>query len=103
MVSLIRRAVKLGAAGVSVDADDIKNAFKIGYAKIKNIGEAFERYRVGSLDEIGTRDGNRYHVMIQDPSDHLTWFEINEFCDISGHDLDDFVLRLKFGLLDGAA
>lgn len=41
--------------------------------------------------------------MIQDPSDHLTWFEINEFCDVSGHDLDEFVLRLKFGLLDGPA
>jgi hypothetical protein len=63
--------------------------------------EALDRYRVGTVDEVGTRDGNKYHVMIHDPSDHLTWFEINEFCDVSGHDLDDFVLRLKFGLLDG--
>jgi hypothetical protein len=103
MVSLIRRAIKLRATSVSVDVDDVKNVFKIGYTKIKKIGEALDRYRVGSVDEVGTRDGNRYHVMIQDPSDHLTWFEINEFCEVSGHDLDEFVLRLKFGLLDGPA
>jgi hypothetical protein len=103
MVTLIRRAVKLNASSVSVDVDDVRSAFKIGYTKIKKIGEALDRYRVGSVDEVGTRDGNKYHVMIQDPSDHLTWFEINEFCDVSGHDLGDFVVRLKFGLLDGPA
>jgi hypothetical protein len=103
MVSVIRRAVKLDASSVSVDVDDVRNAFNIGYTKIKKMGEALDRYRIGTVDEVGTLDGNKYHVTIYDPSDHLTWFEINEFCDASGHDLDDFVLRLKFGLLDGPA
>jgi hypothetical protein len=71
------------------------------YEDQEKMDEALDRYRVGTVDEVGTRDGNKYHVMVQDPSDHLTWFEINVFCDVSGHDLDDFVLRLKFGLLDG--
>ncbi|MGH6703916.1 MAG: hypothetical protein ACRECG_11025 [Bradyrhizobium sp.] len=101
MVSVIRRAVKLNASSASIDVDDVKNAFKIGYSKIKRMGEALDRYRVGTVDEVSTQDGNKCHVIVYDPSDHLTWFEINEFCDVAGHDLDDFVLRLKFGLLDG--
>jgi hypothetical protein len=101
MASVIRRAIKLGAPRVSVDANDIRNAFKIGAGKIKAMGEALSRYGVGTLDETGTKDGDKYHVMIGDPADHLTWLDINEFCETSGHDLDEFVFRLRFGLLDG--
>ena len=40
--------------------------------------------------------------MLMDPSEYLTWFDIAQFCEASSHDIDDFVLRLKFGILDGA-
>jgi hypothetical protein len=38
--------------------------------------------------------------MISEPSDYVTWADIVRFCENSQHDLDDFVLHLKFGLLD---
>lgn len=60
MVSVIRRAVKLDASSMSVDVDDVRNAFNIGYTKIKKMGEALDRYRIGTVDEVGTRDGNKY-------------------------------------------
>ncbi len=101
MASVIRRAFKLKRASVCVHVDDIKSAFKIGHAKIKSLGDALKRYGVGSVDLAATiNDRDEPHVMLRDPSDYVTWSDIVQFCTASGHDLDDFVLRLKFGLLD---
>ncbi len=81
--------------------DDVKSAFGIGLSRIKALGAALERYQVGAVDLAATaNDEDEYHVILQDPSDFVTWVDIVEFCDKSGRDLDDFVLRLNFGLFD---
>ena len=105
MAGVIRRAIKLDTKSdtVCVHVDDIKGAFKMGHSKIKTIGDALQRYGVGSVDLAGTiNDRDEPHVMLMDPSEYLTWFDIAQFCEASSHDIDDFVLRLKFGILDGA-
>lgn len=103
MLSIIRRAMKLNLheGSVCVHVDDVKSAFGIGHTRIKSLGAALARYQVGSIDLAGTvNDEDEYHVILQEPSEYLTWADIVEFCDKSGRDLDDFVLRLKFDLLD---
>lgn len=103
MASVIRRAVKLNPKGdsVCVHVDDIKSAFKVGHTKIKSLGDALERYGVGCVDLAGTiNDRDEPHVMLRNPSDYVTWFDIAQFCTASGQDLNEFVLRLKFSLLD---
>jgi hypothetical protein len=103
MVSVIRRAMKLNLhdGRVCVHVDDIKSAFGIGHTRIKSLGAAPSRYGVGSVDLAGAaNDEDEPHVMLEDPSDYVTWADIVQFCDKSGCDLDDFVLRLKFDLLD---
>ncbi|MCP3018633.1 hypothetical protein [Cupriavidus basilensis] len=102
MSSIIRRAMKLDRndGRVCVHVDDVKSAFKIGHAKIKSLGDALERYSVGSIDLASVGERDEYHVIIYDPSDYVTWADIVRFCEEGGHGLEDFVLRLKFDLLD---
>lgn len=102
MVSIIRRAMKLNRKNdqVCVHVDDVKSAFKIGHGKIKLLGAALERYSVGSVSLACVGEGDEYHVMIDEPSEYVTWGDIVRFCEKSGNNLDDFVLRLKFDLLD---
>ncbi len=104
MASVIRRATKLDLheGTVCVHVDDVKSTFKIGHTKIKSLGAALGRYGVGSVDLAGSvNDEDEWHVILRDPSDYVAWADIVQFCDASRCDLDDFVLRLKFGLLDG--
>lgn len=102
MLAIIKRALKLGTGGMIVHVDDVKSALGLGHTRIKAMGDALSRYSVGDVDLYGTDRGtDEPHVGIRDPSDYLTWVEIAEFCDKTGVPLDDFVLRLKFGLLDG--
>ncbi len=55
---------------------------------------------VGSVDlaSVGERDEPR--AILYDPSDYVMRADIFHFCEASGRDIADFVLRLKFGLLD---
>ncbi|MFN4042266.1 MAG: hypothetical protein ACK4I0_11445 [Brevundimonas sp.] len=102
MLAIIKRALKLGKDEMVVHVDDVKSALSVGHSRIKTMGDALSRYGVGDVDLYGTGRGtDEHHVGIRDPSDYLTWAEIAEFCDNTGVPLDDFVLRLKFGLLDG--
>jgi hypothetical protein len=102
MLAIIKRALKLGKDAVVVHVDDVKSALSVGHNKIKTMGDALSRYGVGDVDLYATDIGtDEHHVGIRAPSDYLTWAEIAEFCDKTGVSLDDFVLRLKFGLLDG--
>lgn len=101
MLAVIKRAVKLGTDSIVVHINDVKSALGVGHGKIKTMGAALLRYDVGDVDLYATDAGtDEYHVALRDPSDYLTWVEIAEFCDRSGASLDDFVLRLKFDLLD---
>lgn len=102
MLSVIKRAITLGSREnvVSVHVDDIRNAFKISANKVKTLGDGLRRYRLGDVDLVGTNDGDEYHVQIYDPSDYVNWFDIDAFCRASGHELQEFVMHLKFGLLD---
>lgn len=102
MLAIIKRALKPGKDTMVVHVDDVKSALNVGHSKIKTIGDALSRYGVGDVDLYGTDRGtDEPHVGIRDPSDYLTWAEIADFSDKTGVSLDDFVLRLKFGLLDG--
>lgn len=102
MLSVIKRALTLGNkdAVVSVHVDDIQNAFKISAQKVKTLGDGLRRYKLGEADLVGTNDGDEYHVTVWDPSDFLNWFDLDAFCRASGHKLEQFVMKLKFGLLD---
>lgn len=102
MLGVIRRAITLGSreAVVSVHVDDIQNAFKISANKLKTLGDGLRRYGLGDVDLVGTLDGDEYHVQIKDPSHYVNWFDLNAFCEASGYELEQFVINLKFGLLD---
>ena len=102
MLSVIKRAITLGSkeAVVFVHVDDIRNAFKISAHKVKTLGEGLRRYCLGDVYLVGTVDGDEYHVQVWDPSHYLNWFDIDAFCKASGHELEQFVMHLKFGLLD---
>ena len=105
MLNVINRAIRLDRSSdgeILVHVEDIKSAFGIGHSKIKTLGEALDRYGVGDVDLYGVGDRDEYHVRVSNPSDYLTWFDINEFCGKSGERLQDFVVDLKFGLLDVA-
>jgi hypothetical protein len=103
MLSVIKRAIKLESdhhGAVSVHTDDVSSSFKIDHTELKRLGAALERFHVGDISDVGMDYDPQYHVGIYNPSDDLTWFDINEFCSKTGHSLDEFVIHLKFGLLD---
>lgn len=105
MLNVINRAIRLDRSSegsILVHVDDIRSAFGIGATKLKNLGDALARYGVGDVDLYGVCDRDEYHVRVSNPSDYVTWFDINEFCGKSGATLQDFVVDLKFGLLDKA-
>lgn len=101
MLAAIKRAIKLQQHDrILVHVDDVMSALGVSGAKLKALGSALDRYGVGDLDLYGVGDRDEYHVMIRDPSDYLSWFDVDRFCRKTGAKLDDFVLDLKFGLLD---
>ena len=58
-------------------------------------------YGVGCVGEAGTIGGDdEWHVVVEDPSDYVAWIHISKFCTKTGREIDDFVIRLNFGLLD---
>jgi hypothetical protein len=102
MHKVIQRFIRLdtGRERVSVDAHDLVSAFKMSDRRVQEMGNALRRYGVGELGEVAIGDRDEWHIEIWDPSDHLSWPDIIEFCDKSGNALSDFVLHLKFGLLN---
>jgi hypothetical protein len=102
MLGVIKRAIKLGKGDdeVSVHVEDIKSALKVSRWKLQKMGDALERLNVGDITEVGTSGQDEWHVRVWSPSDYLTWFDINRFCDKTDSPLEDFVIHLKFGLLD---
>lgn len=101
MLVVIRRAAKLDSANsVLVHVDDVKNALGIPVTRMKSLGKAMERHDVGDIDLYSTNGEDEPHVYVRDPSDYVSWFDIVRFSDKSGTALEDFVIRLKFGLLD---
>lgn len=102
MHSVIQRFIRLdtGRDSVSVNAQDLISAFKMSSNKVKEMGDALKRYGVGDLGEVAIGDCDEWHIEIWDPSQHLSWLQIAEFCDKRGNALADFVLHLKFGLLE---
>jgi hypothetical protein len=101
MLAVIKRAIKLDARfGVNVPITDLRNAIGISQNKLRTMGDALERYGVGRIDLSGTAAGDDYCFWIREPSEYITWFDLARFCDKVGILLDEFVLRLKFGMLD---
>ena len=101
MLAVIRRAAKLdGPNSVLVHVDDVKNALGVPVTRMKKLGKAMERHRVGDIDLYSTNGEDEPHVWVCDPSEYVAWFDIVQFCDKSGTALEDFIIRLKFGLLD---
>lgn len=105
MLNVINRAIRLDHSYngvVLVHINDIRSAFNIEYSEINALGKALERYGVGDVDLNGGDGGDEYHVKISNPSEYLSWFDISYFCDQTGTALENFVVDLKFGLLDKA-
>lgn len=103
MLGVIKRAIKLNASNdgeISVHVDDVISALSVSQYKLKQLGAALERLGVGAVTDVGTPRGDEWHTLVWNPSDYLTWFDISDFCNASGHSLDEFVIHLKFGLLD---
>lgn len=103
MLGVIKRAIKLNASNdgeVSVHVDDVISALSVSQYKLKQLGASLERLGVGEVTEVGTPRGDEWHTRVWNPSDYLTWFDIGEFCDKAGCSIDEFVIHLKFGLLD---
>jgi len=101
MLAVIKRAIKLDARfGVNVPVIDLRNALGISANKLRTMGDALDRYGVGRIDLSGTPSGEEYCFWIREPSEYITWFDLFRFCEKAGIMLDEFVLRLKFGLLD---
>ena len=102
MLGVIKRAIKLGEydSEVSVHVDDIVSALSVTPVKLKQLGDALERLNVGDITDVGTSLGDEWHIRVFNPSDYMTWFDISDFCKKSGHTLDEFVVYLKFGLLN---
>jgi hypothetical protein len=102
ILAIIRRAIKLKVDdAILVHVDDAAAVLGISQGKLKKKGEALQRYGVGGIDLYGTNRGtDEYHVWIRQPSDYLTWQNIDEFCREVNIKLEDFVLGLRFGALD---
>lgn len=103
MLAVIKRAIKLDFTvdgEISVHIDDVMNALSIGGSKLKKLGESLKRLGVGEVTEVGTKQGDEWHVCVVWPSEYLTWFDIDEFCNQKGYTIEDFVIYLKFDLLD---
>lgn len=104
MLAVIKRAIKTESYifdAPSLHVDDVHSALDISHSKLKSLGKALERHQVGDLTEVSTPNGEEWHVRIWNPSDELTWADLSTFCDRMGRSLDEFVIHLKFGLLDG--
>lgn len=106
LLALIRRAARLGwkrrgpffdGVTVSVSTEDIRSTFGIGDHKIKKLADAFERYEIGGLNEVGE---GIWDVYADDPSDYVGWSDLVEFAEKHEFDLDRFVLHLEFDRLD---
>ncbi|MES0032079.1 hypothetical protein [Mesorhizobium sp. M0040] len=103
MLGVIKRAIKLNGSNeeeVSVHVDDVRSALSVGHHKLTQLGASLERLGVGDVTDVGTSRGDEWHARVWNPSDYLTWFDISNFCSNTGHSLDEFVVHLKFGLLD---
>ncbi|MVA22148.1 hypothetical protein GOZ94_24760 [Agrobacterium vitis] len=102
MAGVIRRATKLDptAETVCVHVDDIRSSLGISQNRLQKLGAALERYDVGRIDLASVGDADEPHVMLSNPSSYIFWTDIVDFCEASGRELDDFVMRLKFEFLD---
>ena len=101
MLAVIRRAIKLDKHdSILVHVDDLMTALDVSSGKLNTMGSALKRYSIGDLDEYSTNDGDEHHIMVRNPSEYVSWYDIDRLCDETGDTLEDFVLWLKFGLLD---
>lgn len=102
ILAVINRALKLGQDRMVVPTDDLKSAVTgVTHSKLQKMRTALNRYEVGDLDLYGVGGEDQYCVKIREPSDYVSWASISRFCDLSGARLEDFVIDLKFGLLEG--
>jgi hypothetical protein len=99
MKLLFERAKRRGFSygRVSVDFDDFKSAFSYPVTRIKRQIALLEQNSVGSLDP---EDNDRASLRLFDPSDYVTWSEIDAFCEAHSLVVERFLLELQFGLLD---
>lgn len=101
LAQLVRRAKAMGWWDswdrVAVPVFDIESALNIEKRRIGEMGQAFENYRLGSIDQ-NTND--QWEFCLTDPFEELSWNSIAEFCEKHSIDLDRFIVEIQFGLLD---
>jgi hypothetical protein len=101
-VAVIRRAVKVGrqqfsGVSVSVEMREFSATHKVSLARLKRFVATLESHGLGGHSEL---DPGIHHVTLNDPARTITWLDVAEYCETEGVDLEDVVVRLKFGLLD---
>lgn len=79
--------------------DDVMGAFGISATALKRHMGVLEHHELGSIDE-GFH--NEFHVRLwHRERDSNPWIEILDFCEATGHDTDELIHDLNFGLYDG--
>lgn len=79
--------------------DDVMGAFGVSATALKRHMSVLEHHKLGSIDE---GFYNQFHVSLWDrEGDSNPWIEILDFCEATGHDTDELIHDLNFGLYDG--
>jgi len=99
MKLLFERAKRLGfeSGSVIVDFDDFKSALGYPVTKIKRQIAMLAQYGVG---DIYPEDNNRASLRLANPSEFVSWCELDAFCEANSLIIDRFLIELQFALLD---
>jgi hypothetical protein len=101
MLAVYERAEKLGNdrdGSPYVEVHDLHDALKVSHNHIQKHIAAFERHSVGfhNNPEPGIDE-----VILSQPCDWISWFDIAYFAEEASLSLRQFIIDVKFGLLDG--
>jgi hypothetical protein len=106
--ALAQRMVRMSdTAAVSDDINstsilisDVRGAFRLSNAAIKNKLTQMDSYGLGDLDEINSDLGPQPMIRIWHPERGPRWLDIVRFCEKTSIPLESFTEDLNFGQLD---
>lgn len=102
VAAAIRRATKVGgrrvfgAPSITVHARKFGDVHGIGQTRVKRFCETLGRHGLGGLHETF----GDHEVRLNDPSEYVHWMDVVAFAESADIDIDEFVIHLRFGLLD---
>lgn len=105
MVAIIEKCFNLDSAshysnGIGAHPDDLRTILignrPLSYGRMKRLGSALERNKIGSLDP----DGEDTTLYINSAHQDLDWFQLSEYLASKGEGLDALIMDMNFALLD---